>query len=309
MPPPTREGDALVFRNGEQIVSLTTIRPSVVRVRFAPRPAFGRNHSYAIATRAFGDPGARSEIGTGQSTITTAAVFPDFSKPASRDWWGGLFSSYLDVGVAGIWNHMNEPAVFSDPAHTMPSDLRHDNEGQPTSHREIHNVYGMLMARATFEGLARLRPEARPFVLTRATFVGGQRHAALWPGDNVSDWSHLRGSIPMLLGLGLSGFPFVGSDIGGFAEAPTAELHTRWLQLGVFYPFMRTHTTFGTPDQEPWSFGPVHEAINRRSVELRYELLPHVLDSARFSGRSTLVAIAPLEYPKRGNQSAVPLSC
>ncbi len=227
------------------------------------------------------------------------SVFPDFSKPAARDWWGGLYAQLLDAGVAGIWNDMNEPAVFVKPAHTMPADLVHDNEGERSSHREIHNVYGMLMTRSTFEGLARLRPQQRPFVLTRASFAGGQRYAALWPGDNVSDWSQLRASIPMLLGLGLSGFPFVGSDIGGFAEAPSAELYTRWLQLGVFYPFMRTHTSFGTPDQEPWSYGPEHEALNRRAIELRYELLPTVYDAMHEAANTGLPALRPLflEFP------------
>ncbi|PYQ20580.1 MAG: alpha-glucosidase, partial [Acidobacteria bacterium] len=60
------------------------------------------------------------------------SVFPDFTKPSAREWWGGLFKFYLDAGVAGIWNDMNEPAVFVEPAHTMALDARHDNEGQPT---------------------------------------------------------------------------------------------------------------------------------------------------------------------------------
>jgi len=227
------------------------------------------------------------------------SVFPDFTKPAARDWWGGLFKFYTDDGVAGIWNDMNEPAVFVDPAHTMSLDARHDNEGQPTDEREIHNVYGMLNSRATFEGLARLRPGERPFVLTRATFAGGQRYAALWPGDNVSTWAHLRATIPMFANLGLSGFSFVGADIGGFAEAPTPELYTRWLQLGVFYPFMRTHTTFGTPDQEPWSYGTFHEALNRRAIEMRYELLPEIYNVMEEASRTGVPAFRPLllEYP------------
>jgi hypothetical protein len=227
------------------------------------------------------------------------SVFPDFTRPATREWWGGLFKFYTDAGVAGIWNDMNEPAVFTDPAHTMALDVRHDGEGQPTDEREIHNVYGMLNSRATFEGLARLRPDERPFVLTRATFAGGQRYAALWPGDNVSSWAHLRATIPMFANLGLSGFSFVGADIGGFAEAPTAELYTRWLQLGVFYPFMRTHTTFGTPDQEPWSYGTFHEALNRRAIEMRYELLPHIFNVMEEASRTGIPAFRPLllEYP------------
>ncbi len=228
------------------------------------------------------------------------SAFPDFSKPAARDWWGGLYHLLTDVGVAGIWNDMNEPAVFENWGHTMPLDVRHDNEGQPTDHREIHNVYGQLMTRSTYEGLLKLRPQRRPFILTRASFAGGQRWAAMWPGDNVSNWAHLRASIPVLLGMGLSGMPFVGSDIGGFAEVPTAELYTRWLQLGVFYPFMRTHTTLGTPDQEPWSFGPQHEAINRRAIELRYELLPYVYNAMREASETGVPAMRPLmlEFPK-----------
>jgi alpha-glucosidase len=228
------------------------------------------------------------------------SVFPDFSKPAARAWWGGLYADLLNAGVAGIWNDMNEPAVFETPTGTMPLDVRHDNEGSPTDHREIHNVYGMLMTRATYEGLLRLRPNERPFVLSRASFAGGQRYSALWPGDNVSDWAALRQSIPTLLGMGMSGFPFVGADIGGFAEAPTPDLFTRWLQVGVFYPFMRTHTAFGTPDQEPWSYGAEHEAINRRAIELRYELLPYIYSVMRESADSGLPAMRAmlLEYPQ-----------
>jgi alpha-glucosidase len=227
------------------------------------------------------------------------SVFPDFSKPGARDWWGGLFKPFTDMGIRGIWNDMNEPAVFQTVTGTMPLDVRHDNEGQPTDHREIHNVYGLLNSRATYEGLLRLQPDSRPFVLTRASFAGAQRYAAIWPGDNISSWSHLQATIPMLTGLGLSGVPFVGSDIGGFAGAPSAELYTRWLQTGVFYPFMRTHTTIGTPDQEPWSFGTMHEAINRRAIELRYQMLPHIYNVMHESSTTGLPAMRPLflEFP------------
>ena len=227
------------------------------------------------------------------------SVFPDFSKPAARDWWGGLYKIFTDIGITGIWNDMNEPAIFNTPTGTMPLDVRHDNEGQPTDHREIHNVYGLLMTRSTYEGLRRLRPNDRPFVLTRATFAGGQRYSAVWPGDNISTWEHFRATIPMLTGMGLSGLAFVGSDIGGFAGAPSAELYTRWLQAGVFYPFMRTHTTIDTPDQEPWSYGTVHESINRRAIELRYQLLPHIYNVMAESSATGLPAMRPLvlEFP------------
>jgi alpha-glucosidase len=227
------------------------------------------------------------------------SVFPDFSNPAARQWWGSLYKSLLDVGVAGIWNDMDEPSVFHTPTGTMPLDVIFDNDGQPTTHREIHNVYGQLMSRATFDGLSRLRPKERPFVLTRASFAGGQRYAALWPGDNTSDWSSLRQSISTLLGLGLSGFPFVGCDIGGFVGAPSGELYTRWLQAGVFFPFMRSHTDLDSPDKEPWSFGYRYEAINKRSIELRYELLPYIYNVMQQASESGAPALRPLflEFP------------
>jgi len=227
------------------------------------------------------------------------SAFPDFSNPAARQWWGSLYRGLLDVGIAGIWNDMDEPAVFDTPTGTMPPDLVFDNEGQPTTHREIHNVYGQLMSRATFEGLARLRPNERPFVLTRASFAGGQRYAAIWTGDSTSDWSSLRQSVATLLGLGLSGFPFVGSDIGGFAGAPSGELYTRWLQFGVFSPFMRAHSDSKSPGKEPWAFGYRDEAINKRVIELRYELLPYIYNVMEQAGETGVPALRPLflEFP------------
>jgi alpha-glucosidase len=227
------------------------------------------------------------------------SVFPDFSRPQTRDWWGSLFKPFVDLGVGGIWNDMNEPAVFDTPGGTMPLDIRFDNDGQPSDQRELHNVYGLLMTQGTYDGLKRLRPTERPFVLTRATFAGGQRFAAQWPGDNVSDWTAMRGAIPTLLGMGLSGLSFVGVDIGGFADAPPPELYTRWLQSGILYPFFRTHTAFGTPDQEPWSYGTQFEIHNRRAIELRYELLPHIYNVMHDTSTSGLPAMRPLmlDYP------------
>ncbi len=228
------------------------------------------------------------------------SVFPDFSNPAARTWWGSLYQGLLDAGIAGIWNDMDEPSVFDTPYGTMPSDAVFDNEGQPTNHDEIHNVYGQLMSHATFDGLSRLRPNQRPFVLTRASFAGGQRYAAVWTGDSTSDWSSLRQSLSTLLGLGLSGFPFVGSDIGGFVGAPSGELYTRWLQFGVFCPFMRSHSDLNSPGKEPWAFGYRDEAINKRAIELRYELLPYIYNAMEQASETGVPALRPLflEFPE-----------
>jgi alpha-glucosidase len=198
-------------------------------------------------------------------------VFPDFTNPAARRWWGDLHRELVEAGVDGIWNDMNEPSA-GFPG-TMPDDVRHAGG----THAEVHNAYGHLMAQATFEGLEQLRPGLRPFVLTRAGCAGTQRFAATWTGDNRSTWTHLRLAVRMCLGLGLSGFPFCGSDVGGFSGRCEPELYARWIQLGAFTPFFRTHYAgnLAPERQEPWSFGPEVEAVARAAIELRHQLMPY----------------------------------
>jgi len=230
-------------------------------------------------------------------------VFPDFTREQTRRWWGDLYRGLVEAGVAGFWNDMNEPAVFveTDRAveRTMALDALHGERDRRIEHRRVHNVYGMLMARATFEGLRRLRPSERPFVLTRASYAGGHRYAATWTGDNTSSWEHLQLWIPMVLNLGLSGQPFAGPDIGGFAGNPSAELYARFLQAGVFSPLCRVHSQKGTRDREPWAFGPEYEAIHRRFIELRYELLPYLYTVFEEAARTGWPVMRPLflEYP------------
>lgn len=228
------------------------------------------------------------------------SVFPDFTNPAARRWWGTLYRGLMDDGIAGIWNDMDEPSVFDTPSGTMPLNLVFDNDGKPATGAEMHNVYGQQMSRATFEGLSQIQPGERAFVLTRASYAGGQRYAAIWTGDSASDWTALRQSLSMLLGLGMSGFPFCGSDIGGFVGAPSGELYTRWLQFGVFCPFMRSHSDSSSPSKEPWTFGYHNEAVNRRAIELRYELLPYIYNVMEQSTETGLPALRPLvlEFPE-----------
>lgn len=200
--------------------------------------------------------------------------FPDFTNPEVRQWWGGLFKELVEVGVAGVWNDMNEPAVFGKG--TFPDDVRHNYDGFRGSHRKAHNVYGMQMVRATYDGLKKIQKNKRPFTITRAGYAGVQRYSSCWTGDNVASWEHLKiGSLQMQR-LSMSGMPFAGTDIGGFSGEPTGELFTRWIQLGVFSPFMRAHSAGDTAEREPWSFGPELEAINRKFIELRYKLIPYI---------------------------------
>ncbi len=227
------------------------------------------------------------------------SVFPDFTRSATRAWFGTLYADFVRMGVHGIWNDMNEPSVFRYPDRTMPLDTVHRIDGRQTDHREVHNIFGMENVRATYEGLLRLRPDLRPFVLTRAGFAGTQRYAATWTGDNQSTWSHLRLSVPTLLSMGISGYAFVGDDIGGFDGSPTPELLTRWMELGAFNPFYRNHTSTGTLDQEPWVHGPEHEAIRRRYIETRYRLLPYIYSSMEETSRTGIPLMRPMfmEFP------------
>lgn len=226
------------------------------------------------------------------------SAFPDFTLEKVRAWWGSLYRGLISDGVSGIWNDMNEPAVFA-PSKTMSLDAIFDDHGLSSPHAKIHNVYGLLMSRATQEGLLSLRPNERPLVITRATYAGGQRHAAVWTGDNTSSWDHLRLSLPQLLNMGLSGLALVGADIGGFVSSPSPELYTRWLEAGVFYPYSRTHTMVGSRDQEPWSYGNRLTDINRRSIELRYRLLPYLYNAFHAAAETGLPVMRALmlDYP------------
>ncbi|MEO8887626.1 MAG: glycoside hydrolase family 31 protein [Mucilaginibacter sp.] len=200
--------------------------------------------------------------------------FPDFTNPDVREWWGGLFEGLVEAGVAGVWNDMNEPAVFG--AGTFPDDVRHQYDGQRGSHRKAHNVYGMQMVRSTYEGLRKLMKNKRPFTITRAGYSGVQRYASAWTGDNVASWEHLKLGNIQCQRMSVSGIPFVGTDIGGFSGEPDGELFTRWIQMGTFSPFMRAHSAGDTKEREPWSFGEPFTSINRKFIELRYRLLPYM---------------------------------
>lgn len=230
------------------------------------------------------------------------ALFPDFMKPEVRQWWGDRHQEFLDAGIAGIWNDMNEPALddrpFGDGGDkiSIPLDAPQGTEAEPTTHAETHNLYGLMMAQATRSALERLRPQDRPFVLTRSGYAGIQRWSAVWTGDNQSRWDYLEMSLPMLCNLGLSGVPFIGADIGGFAGNATPELFIRWMQLGVFYPFMRGHSMIGTRPHEPWQFGDRAESICRDYLNLRYQLLPYLYTLFWSAHQTGTPPLRPLLY-------------
>lgn len=227
------------------------------------------------------------------------SVFPDFGKPEVRRWWGDKTRFLLEKGVAGIWNDMNEPASFHGP---LPKDIIFTDETRKTTHAEMHNLYGHNMAKATYEGIKR-NSGKRPFVITRACYSGSQKYTSGWTGDNHSLWSHLHMAIVQMCNMGLSGFPFIGTDVGGFGSDTTPELLARWVQVGCFSPLFRNHCAKGCFHQEPWCFGEEVLNIYRKYVNLRYELLPYIYDLFRVSENTGLPIIRPLvlHYEKDEN--------
>lgn len=238
--------------------------------------------------------------------------FPDYTQPAIRQWWAGLYKDFMAQGITGVWNDMNEPAVFNVQSKTMPEDNIHlgdpemvrpngqkqGPEGAKGTHARYHNVYGMNMIKGTREGIAAVNPEKRPFVLSRANFIGGQRYGATWTGDNTATWYHLEASIPMALNVGLSGQPFIGPDIGGFAgNGPSGEaggqMFARWMGYGALAPFARGHTGKENINKEPWAFGPKVEETCRLALQRRYRLLPYMYSLFREASVTGLPVMRP----------------
>jgi alpha-glucosidase len=226
-------------------------------------------------------------------------AFPDFTNPETREWWGENLRALTHPGVAGVWCDMNEPSLFVPKQSTMPPDVVHPGGGDAKLHAQIHNTYGSLMARSVRDGLLKIRPDERPFVITRAGYAGLQRHALQWTGDNSSWWEHLWMTMPQLQNLGLSGVAWAGVDVGGFFDDCGGELLARWYEMGVFQPFCRNHSAKGTHPQEPWVFGERYEEVVRKMVKLRMRLLPYLYGLFEECHRTGAPILRPLlfEYP------------
>jgi len=199
--------------------------------------------------------------------------FPDFTNPKTRNWWKEQLTNYSSIGVEGYWNDMNEIATWG---HMLPENVEYDYDGEKSTSRKARNIYGFQMARSTYEGTKQLLSGKRPFNLTRAGFSGIQRYAAVWTGDNVSYDEHMLLGVRMVNSMGLTGIPFAGYDVGGFAGEAGPHLFARWISLGAFSPFFRGHTMVNTRNAEPWAFGEEVENIARNYIRFRYQLMPYI---------------------------------
>lgn len=232
------------------------------------------------------------------------SAFPDFSNKDCREWWKSELKKFIsEHGMDGIWNDMNEPCVFNNDHKTMLETCLHNSDNGVIEHKEFHNRYGFEMSRCSKEAQEELHPNERGFSMTRATYAGGQRYSSVWTGDNMSLWSQMRMSISMNANLGISGFSFVGNDVSGFGLDSSEELFVRWMEMGPFIPIFRNHSNMYTRRQEPWAFGSRAEKIAKKSIELRYELLPYIYDLYYISHKEGLPIFRPMimEYEKDMN--------
>ena len=230
-------------------------------------------------------------------------IFPDYTRPDVRLWWEGLYKEFMAQGIDGVWNDMNEPAIFNVKSKTMPEDNLHQGGAwayggtlPSGNHLQYHNVYGLLMAKGTFDGIQKANPDKRPFVLTRAGYLGSHRYAATWTGDNSATWADVENSVSMAANLGLSGSPFIGPDIGGFNGNGDGKMFARWMGVGALLPFSRGHTGKGNIDKEPWSFGPEVEHISRLALERRYRLMPYLYTLFREASQTGMPVLRPVFF-------------
>ncbi|UUN25703.1 glycoside hydrolase family 31 protein [Streptomyces sp. FIT100] len=222
-------------------------------------------------------------------------VYPDFTDPEVREWWGGLYEERLAQGFSGVWHDMNEPVSFAPFGDmTLPRSARHVLEGHGGDHREAHNVYGLAMARAAYEGLRRLRPQERPFLFSRSGWAGMQRYGGTWSGDVATGWPGLRASLSLVLGLGLCGVPYSGPDVGGFDGSPSPELYLRWFQLGAYLPLFRTHAAIDAGRREPWEFGPQVLGHAKAAMLERERLRPYFVTLAQLARLTGAPYVRPL---------------
>lgn len=290
-----------VGAKGFKLVAITDLH-----IAYAPNQAYAPFDSGAAGDHFLKNPDGSLYIAP---VWPGPSVFPDFTRASSRAWWGSLYKDFVEDGIAGFWNDMDEPAIFDTPTKTMPLGTLHRIEGddfaaRTATHAEIHNIYGMENSRATHDGALALRPNVRPFVMTRATYSGGQRYSVTWTGDNSSTWDHLKLAIQQMLSLGLSGFSWSGADIPGFIGGASPELATRWFEIGAFTPVFRAHAANDAPRAEPWVDGPQHLAIRRRYIEERYRLLPYLYAVAEESARTGDPVMRPTFYDYPAMQKA-----
>ena len=227
----------------------------------------------------------------------------DIFRKESRDWFWSKYKPQMNKGVEGWWGDLGEPERH-------PSDLYH-NLSQLGYKRlfkadEVHNMYGHYWTKMLFDKYASEYPEKRLFSLNRSGFAGTQRYGIFpWTGDVSRSWKGLQAQLPVLLGMSMSGVPYVHSDAGGFAGGEKdPELYIRWLQFAQYTPIFRPHGTELTKvdtastsyPSEPALFEEPYQSMAKQVVLDRYALMPYNYTLAYKQATEGKPLISPLYY-------------
>ncbi len=209
-------------------------------------------------------------------------AFWDFTKPEARQAWKEYLTEHvIDVGTNSIWDDNCEYDSLLD------KDCRCDFDGKGGTIGQLKPLMSTLMCKIAGDAVREHDRDARPYVVCRSGSAGIQKYAQTWCGDNSTSWKSLQYNIPIITGMGLSGQPNEGADIGGFAgPAPEEELFVRWVQNGVFQPRFSIHSASNDNTvTEPWMYRDSADII-RDAILLRYRLTPY-LYSAEYEASQT----------------------
>ncbi len=224
----------------------------------------------------------------------------DIYDQKGKDWFWNVYKKYTkDFGVAGWWGDLGEPEVH-------PSNLQHA-AGMAD---EVHNIYGHDWAKLVQEGYKKDFPDQRPFILMRAGYSGSQRFGMIpWSGDVSRSWGGLKPQTEIALQMGMQGMGYMHSDLGGFAGGETfdPELYTRWLQYGVFQPIFRPHAQEHIAP-EPVFHDDKTKELAKKSIELRYSLLPYNYTIAFDNNQTGMPLMRPLFFEDASNRELYELS-
>ncbi len=221
-------------------------------------------------------------------------AFPDFFTEKAVSHWKGMVRSFIsENGLDGLWLDMNEPSVFNE-VRTIDPNAQHRLDGRSVKHALVHNAYAYMEAKATFEAMSEVLEE--PFILSRSGYAGIQKYAAIWTGDNVSSWDDLRLQIPMVTSMGISGIPFAGCDLGGFAGRTDPELVARYYQMAAFFPIYRNHKSKDGSDQELFLIPERFRKMAADAVFMRYDFMPYLYSLAHEAHRTGHPIVRPLCY-------------
>ena len=212
------------------------------------------------------------------------AALMDFTKPETLNWMWNYYKARKEEGVAGWWSDLGEPELH-------PDDMIH----QGGSARQVHNLLSLLWAQSLYDHYQTDYPGERAFNLIRSGYAGMQRYATFpWSGDVQKTWEGLQAQIPIMLGMGMSGVGYMGSDIGGFVGDLNEELYTRWMQFGTFSPIMRAHGV--NEITEPVYFSEPYRSMVKKFINLRYQMLPYVYTLAWKNTTTGRPLALPMDY-------------